>query len=244
MKALVLCAGFGQRLGELTANCPKPLLSLGQETIVEHILRQLVRASITDVYINLHYLAPQFPAHLGDGERFGLRLHYLHERAPKGTAGTPRDLAAEIANDALLVHYGDIVTNHDLSELAHAHRDLTAEATILVHQRPGSNSYAYFADDGQHIERFVERPATSPDPTRPSWAFSGVCVLCAGLLRRLSPAPVLDLPRDVFPGVAKARRLAGQPLRGYRWAIDSPERLAMARRALAPGSPYERERSR
>ena len=88
MKALVLCAGFGKRLGTLTRHCPKPLLSLGPCRIVEHILLQIARSGIRDVYINLHYLPDLFLETLKSGEAYGVRIHYLHERSPRGTAGT------------------------------------------------------------------------------------------------------------------------------------------------------------
>lgn len=171
MKALVLGAGFGRRLGELTESCPKPLLSLGRETIAEHILSGLARAGIVDVFLNVHHLAEQFPARLGDGSHRGVRLHYVPESAPKGTAGTPRDLAPQLGGEDLLVHYGDIVHEHNLAGLVALHRHSRAQATILVHQRAGSNSFAYFANDS-HIDRFVERPNTVPDDPRPSFVFS------------------------------------------------------------------------
>ena len=104
VKALVLCAGFGRRLGSLCQDSPKPLLEVGGLPIVEHILRRLGQHGVEEVFINLHYRAEQFPARLGDGGRFGFPLRYLHEPAPLGTAGTARDVLARVDGD-LLVHY-------------------------------------------------------------------------------------------------------------------------------------------
>lgn len=236
MKAVVLCAGFGTRLGSLTEERPKPLLDVGDRTIVEHILGQLSQHGVEDVWINVHHHAPQFPAKLGDGSRYGVKLSIVHEDTPVGTAGTPRDLRERLCGDAVLVHYGDILTNHDLGGLMETHRRTGAEATIVVHRRPHSNSYV-FVDEQDRVTRFVERPS-KPPAVGPEgcWVFSGICVLSEGLLARIPPAPNVDLPRDVFPQLALSGGLVAHRLNGYRCAIDSPERLQSARDALAQGT--------
>ncbi len=237
MKALVLCAGFGTRLGALCDDRPKPMLEVGGIPIVEHIVRQLAGAGFADIIINLHYRAEQFPAHLGDGARFGVHIEYRLEETPLGTAGTSRQLLAELGED-LLVHYGDILTNHDLQALVRQHRRTGAAATALLHQRPGSNSFAQL-DERDRITRFVERPQTPPgEDSRAVWAFSGICVLapgCQSLLSALPGGMVLDLPRDLFPTLARQRSLFGQRLHGYRCAVDSEARLQAARSAFAAG---------
>jgi NDP-sugar pyrophosphorylase family protein len=237
VKALVLCAGFGTRLGALCDDRPKPLLEVGGIPIVEHIVRHLAKAGFRDIIINLHYRAEQFPASLGDGERFGVTIDYRFEETPLGTAGTSRQLLAELGED-LLVHYGDILTDHDLQGLCRQHRRTGAAATALLHQRPGSNSFALL-DERDRITRFVERPDAPPAvDARAVWAFSGICVLspaCHVALGALPGGMVLDLPRDLFPTLARQRSLFGQRLEGYRCAIDSEARLEAARAAFAAG---------
>ncbi|MBL8941832.1 MAG: NDP-sugar synthase [Myxococcales bacterium] len=234
MKALVLCAGYGRRLGDLTRDRPKPLLEVGEHAIVEHILARLAAAGFDDVWINLHHHAAQFPARLGDGSAWGLRIHWLLETEPMGTAGTVSSARTQVGDAPLLVHYGDILTDHDLAGLMAAHRDTDAWATILVHDRPGSNSVAVFGE-GDRVETFLERPSI-PVIGAQQWAFSGICVLSpsaqAGIPRGGRP----DLPAHVFPVLAERGLLFAQRLAGFRCAIDSPERLDLARRALASGA--------
>ena len=246
MKALVLCAGKGTRLGAVCVDRPKPLLDVGGAAIVEHILLRLARHGFAEVYLNLHHQAAAFPAHLGDGARFGLRLHYLHEAAPLGTAGTSLALLARLGED-LLVHYGDILTEHDLGALAAAHRRTAATATALLHQRAGSNSFALL-DKDDRVTTFLERPAVMPVAAdQKSWVFSGVCMLSPACLDVL-PVPtsagsdaLLDLPRDLFQPLAVQGKFFGQRLVGYRCAVDSQERLEAARRAYAGGQFTNRE---
>ncbi len=234
MKALVLCAGYGRRLGDLTRDRPKPLLEVGDHTIVEHILGGLAARGFTEAWINLHHHAAQFPARLGDGSRWGLRIHWLLEAEPLGTAGTVSSVRSAIGDDPLLVHYGDILTDHDVGALMSAHARTGAWATMLVHDRPGSNSIAVLGA-GDRVEAFHERP-NIPVIGAQQWAFSGICVLSPSAIAGIPRGGRPDLPAHVFPVLAERGLLFAQRLAGFRCAIDSPERLEVARRALASGA--------
>jgi NDP-sugar pyrophosphorylase family protein len=234
VKALVLCAGFGRRLGALTRDRPKPLLEVGDHTIAEHILEGLASRGCTDVWINLHHHAAQFPARLGDGSAFGVRIHWILETEPLGTAGTVASLRAELGDEPLLVHYGDILTDHDLGALVAAHSHSSAWATILVHQRAGSNSVAVLGV-GDKVVEFIERPEV-PVIGPAQWAFSGICVLSPSAIAGIPRFDRPDLPAHVFPVLAERGLLFAQRLAGFRCAIDSPERLDTARRAFASGA--------
>ncbi|MFO0636241.1 MAG: nucleotidyltransferase family protein [Nannocystaceae bacterium] len=233
LNALVPCAGFGTRLGGLCEHTPKPLLTIGDRSIVEHILDRLARAGVTDVWINVHYLADRFASLAGP--RRGVNVHVVHETAPRGTAGTVRDLAPQLGEGDLLVHYGDVLTEHDLGQLLARHREREAWATALVHQRVGANSRAVLDDDDRVVE-FIERPAPDHLALVPWWAFSGVCVLSARARAAIPALPITDLPAHVFPILARAGRLWAQRLDGFRVAVDSPARLELARHAHRTGA--------
>lgn len=235
MKALVLCAGFGTRLGELCRHEPKPLLKVGALSIAEHILLRLGAAGVREVFVNLHFGASQLRERLGTGARYGVKLEYFEERELLGTAGTPRALRERCDAAGLLVHYGDVLTDHPLTELFAQHARSAADATIVVHERAGSNSRAVLGT-GDRVERFVERPTESEAALADSrWAFSGMCVLSRACLDALPQGTGVDLPRDVFPELAARGRLCAQRHSGFRCAIDSPERLHSAREAWNAG---------
>jgi NDP-sugar pyrophosphorylase family protein len=206
---------------------PKPLLQVGEHALVEHILLRLAASSIRDVFVNLHFGAEQLVERLGNGSRYGVRLEYFREPTLLGTAGTPRALASRAA-DGLLVHYGDVLSEHALSGLLDRFYASEAAARIVVHERAGSNSRVQLGSGGR-VERFLERPDAAAAATVTSnWAFSGICVLSGACLRSL-PAVATDLPRDVFPALAAQGELFAEPHTGYRCAIDSPARLTRAR---------------
>lgn len=232
MRALVLCAGFGTRLGKLCKNTPKPLLSLGKMTILEHILGQLRQAQIQEVYINLHYLGATIVDRIGDGTAHGLKIRYSHEEAPLGTAGAIANIADKVGDRSLLVHYGDIVTTQPLGAFCEEHRRRSCDATILVHKRPGSNSFAYFGQ-GDQIVRFDERPQMVPMDAKNSFAFSGVCAIGTDCIQDIVEKRSRDLPSEIFPHLARHSRLRGVRLTSPRVAVDSPERLVRAREIVA-----------
>jgi mannose-1-phosphate guanylyltransferase/phosphomannomutase len=144
-------------------------------------------------------------------------------------------LAARAGQDGLLVHYGDVLSEHPLGELVQRHAASGAQARIVIHERPGSNSRVTLGA-GDQVVRFLERPSGAAAEATPSpWAFSGICVLSRECLNNLPEAPA-DLPRDVFPALAEAGALFAERHVGYRCAIDSPARLQSARDAWNAGA--------
>ena len=135
MKAVLLCAGFGTRLKDLTKDLPKALLKINKKTILEFQLEQLKAVGIVEVYINLHHCAEQIKDYLGDGTRFGVNIHYHYESEPSGTAGGVRCFQKFLVEDDFIVMYGDIVTKQPLSQLIEKHKTSKADATLFVHKR-------------------------------------------------------------------------------------------------------------
>lgn len=113
--AFILAGGVGARLRPQTWVLPKPLLPLGQETILERLLRQVRAAGITDVVISLGYLGHLVEAVIGDGGRFDLRVRYTRELEPLGTAGALRLMDAPADDEVVMVVNGDTLTGLDLA---------------------------------------------------------------------------------------------------------------------------------
>ncbi|VTR93886.1 mannose-1-phosphate guanyltransferase : Uncharacterized protein OS=uncultured bacterium GN=ACD_20C00350G0017 PE=4 SV=1: NTP_transferase [Gemmata massiliana] len=235
MKAMVLCAGFGTRLGALTRETPKPMLLLAGRPVLDYVLRHLARHGFDDIVVNLHFRPEMIRDYCGDGSRFGVKLTYSYEAEPLGTAGAVRAVADHFRGGPFLVQYGDVLTAHDLGALRAAHAARGALATILTHRRAGSNSVVVVGAD-ERVERFLERPTEEErrgvDSDR---VFSGVLLAEPDVLDLIPLTGPRDFPRDVFPAVVGAGRLYAHPLNGYRCAIDSPERLAAAEAAVRDG---------
>ncbi len=87
MKAMILAAGRGERMRPLTVTTPKPLLRVGDITLIEHALMEVQKAGITDVVINVHHLRDQIMNYCGDGSAFGVRIQYSVEENLLETGG-------------------------------------------------------------------------------------------------------------------------------------------------------------
>jgi NDP-sugar pyrophosphorylase family protein len=236
MKAMVLCAGFGTRLGDLTREIPKPMLGLNGRPMLEYILANLKRHGFDQVGLNLHFKPEAIQDHFGDGSPWGLQIDYSYEPELLGTAGGTKKMEAFLRGpDPFLVHYGDVVTNQDFTAMLDFHRRRNALATLLVHQRTRSNSVVSVNAEGQ-IESFLERPTeTERAGITASWVFSGVTICEPKLLDVIPAERFCDFPRDIFVRLASSRQLFAYPLSGKRCAVDSPERLEEARRGVEIG---------
>lgn len=236
MKALVLCAGQGTRLGALVRDVPKPMLPIGGEPLLAHTLRHLRKQGYREIAINLHQLPEAIPRYFGDGSRCGVRLHYVHEPVLLGTAGAVKNLEPFFADvDDFLVLYGDLLLDEDLRPMLEVHRARRADATLLLHRRQNSNSLVRLEEDGR-ISGFIERPTEEERRANPfPWVNSGAQILSRTLLRHIPAGRPADLPRDVYVPRVRSSLLLGVPLRGFRCAIDSPERYAAACAAFEEG---------
>ncbi|MDH3200550.1 MAG: NDP-sugar synthase [Myxococcales bacterium] len=235
LKALVLCAGRGTRLGGLTRDCPKPLLPIEGKPLVGYTLDLLARHGVTDVAVNVHFLADKVEVELGDGSRYGLRIHYEREDKLLGTAGAAANLLDYFADASdIVIIYGDLVFDEDLTALYQRHRANQADATLLVHQRTTRSNSTIDMDDTGRIVRFRERPA-GWSTTGPVWVNSGCQILQRELIERFPSKRPLDLPRDIYMPMAADLRLFGAPVEGYRIAIDSAERYQQAIRDVKAG---------
>lgn len=236
MKAMVLCAGFGTRMGDMTRKLPKPMLPLDDHPLLAYLLSHLKSQGFEQIAINLHFLPGAIRDWFGNGSSWRIQLTYAYEETLLGTAGAVKKMAGFFQDeDAFLVQYGDVLTDQDFKGMLQFHREHQALATLLVHERANSNSVVSLAPDGRVIG-FLERPTEAVRQTVKSpWVNSGVCVCAPEILSLIPANQSCDLPRDIFTPLVDTGRLFGFPLSGYRCAIDSPERLAEARAALAEG---------
>lgn len=236
MKAMVLCAGYGTRLGELTRDVPKPMLLLQGHPLLAYILGHLRAQDFRQIAINLHFRPEAIRDFLGDGSRWQMQLTYSYEEKLLGTAGGVKEFESFFGQEeAFLIQYGDVITDQDFTAMLRFHRERGALATLLVHERSHSNSVVSLDPSGR-IVGFLERPSAEARRGKDSpWVNSGVCICSPEIFSFILAERPCDLPRDVFLRLVDTGRLYGFPLGGYRCAVDSPSRLAEAQAALAEG---------
>ncbi len=158
MKALILAGGKGRRLRPYTVVIPKPLMPLGDVPILEVMLRQLKAAGVTEIVLAVGYMGHLFEAFFGTGERYGLKIGYVFEESPLGTAG-PIALAMDRLGDDFFVMNGDILTTLSYGDLFKAHLDSGAAATISVNRREAQIDFGVIEMGGdKNLDRYTEKP--------------------------------------------------------------------------------------
>lgn len=158
-RALVMAGGFGRRMGELTADTPKPMLPVGDTPMLETLLTQLTRQGITEIAISVYYLGERIVEHFGDGARFGAQFTYVREDRPLGTAGAVSLLPGD--DRPLLVINGDLMTTISFGALADFHRDSGAALTMAVRTYDQQVPFGVVECDGLNVRRIVEKPVVS-----------------------------------------------------------------------------------
>lgn len=158
MQAIILAGGKGTRLRPLTLSTPKPITNIANRPFLYYQLEMLKRAGVEEVILGLSYQPEKIMEVFGDGESLGLKIRYLVEPQPLGTAGAYK-FAESFINTTTIVFNGDILTNIDMAATVELHRKRKATATIVL--VPVDNPSAYglveTADDGQ-VLRFLEKP--------------------------------------------------------------------------------------
>jgi NDP-sugar pyrophosphorylase family protein len=135
MKAVILAGGLGARLKPITEVIPKPLLPIGEKSVLEIQINRLKRYGFDEIFIATNYMAEYVDAFIGDGSRFGVRIHFSKEKKPLGTCG-PLSLIRDALTEPFIMMNGDILTTLDFGEFyAHGCRvdaDLTVATTAIT----------------------------------------------------------------------------------------------------------------
>lgn len=143
MKAMILAAGLGSRLGDITASTPKILVDINGQTVLERILRNLQQYGFDDVIINVHYLADRVEEEaLRLAAETGIRVSFSDERDELLETGGGLHKARNFFDEQpFLVYNGDILTDIDLSKMYNYHVRKNASATIATRERPGKRFF-------------------------------------------------------------------------------------------------------
>ncbi|MDQ4131292.1 MAG: NDP-sugar synthase [Actinomycetota bacterium] len=244
MQALVLAGGEGTRLRPLTLTVPKPVLPLCGRPFLCFMLDWLARHGVDDVLLSCGFMAEEVEEVLGsryrtrsDGpaaEHRDMRLRYVVEDAPLGTAGPVKLAAASgLLADRLFVLNGDVLTDLDLSALLGWHAASGAAATLALVAVEDTASYGVVptAADGR-VEAFLEKAAGSSLGGRVN---AGAYVLEREAVDRIPSGAPVSFEREVFPPLAEDGRLYGYPASDYWIDIGTPERYLEATGALLEG---------
>jgi mannose-1-phosphate guanylyltransferase len=225
MKALILAAGAGTRLRPLTDTCPKPMLPIAGQPLLQRTLRWLHRAGVAEAALNLYHLPGVVRDGLGDGSRFGMRLLYNEEPELVGTSGAVHGFPG-FFDEPFLVIYGDLLLDLDLADLIAFHQNHGAIMTLALKRTATPRSQGMIEVDSEgRVLRFVEKPQVWDGGDT---ANAGVYICEPEVARRVPPG-FSDFGHDIIPALLRdGQPVYGRPLRGYLLDIGTPEAYAQA----------------
>lgn len=225
MQALVLAGGEGTRLRPLTLTVPKPAMPLAGRPFLTFMLDWLALHGVTEAILSCGYRSDGVRSVLGDIYE-GMRLRYVVEEEPLGTAGPVRLAADEgVLTDRFLVLNGDTLTDIDLSAEVAQHAERGAQGTLALYGVEDTASYGVVptGDDGR-VTEFLEK-IENPPTNRIN---AGAYVLELSVAERIEPGRAVSFEREVFPAMAIEGVLYGYMAEGYWIDIGTPERYLEA----------------
>jgi histidinol-phosphate phosphatase family protein len=131
-QAIILAGGKGTRLKDRLGDLPKPMIPIAGKPLLEHQVELGRQHGFTDFVFFVHHRADLIEAHFGNGSQWGVRIRYMHEQEPLGTAGAVLAGFEQLA-DRFIVLYGDTMVNVDLTRLWQTHEQSGADGTLLLH---------------------------------------------------------------------------------------------------------------
>jgi mannose-1-phosphate guanylyltransferase len=235
MKAILLAGGKGTRLRPLTVHTPKPIVPIFNRPFLYYqidLLRQI--REVDEVILSLNYQPRRIEEMFGDGTGLGVKLRYVVEPMPLGTAGAVK-YAEEFLTDSVIVFNGDVLTEVDLAAVLRLHRERQAKATIVL--TPVENPTAYglveTAADGR-VRRFLEKP--SADEITCNTINAGIYVLEPDTFDRIPKDTAWSIERSYFPSLVER----GEPFfayvyDGYWIDIGTPDKYMQVHRDIMDG---------
>jgi mannose-1-phosphate guanylyltransferase len=218
---VILVGGQGTRLRPLTSTVPKPIVRLVDRPFIAFMLEWLRGHGIDDVIMSCGFLADSVRDVLGDGSQLGIRLRFVEEPEPRGTAGALK-LAEPMLDARFLMLNGDVLTDIDLTAQIAQHETSGARATLAL--VPVSDPSAYgvvILREDRSVSEFVEKP--SPGTVDSNLISAGAYVLEREILDLVAPDRNVSIEREVWPRLID-RGLYGFSSDSYWLDIGTPAR--------------------
>ncbi len=218
---LLMAGGFGTRLGELTKNCPKPMLKVGGRPILELIIEQLIHHGFHKFYISVHYLPEVIVNHFGDGSQMGVTIKYLYETQPLGTGGALGSVG-QLDSKPILVMNCDLITRLDLNSLADFHEEQNNALTVCVREYGFPVPFGVAEGHEGILHRLVEKPLQR------FFVNAGIYVVNPELVATCQPGKRIDMPDFINELLAKGVKIGMFPVFETWLDVGRPDDFSLA----------------
>tara|TARA_Y100000034_G_scaffold133699_1_gene199921 strand:+ start:1103 stop:1855 length:753 start_codon:yes stop_codon:yes gene_type:complete len=244
MKAIILCAGKGERLMPLTENIPKPMVLIDNKPVLEYLIKLCKKHNITEIAINTSYFPEKIKEYFGNGEKFGVKLTYSFEQELLGTSGSLNNFKYFFNQEPFFVIYGDNITNLNLTEMLNYHKSKNAFATLYLYKEnvidDKTSIGCVVVDENNKIKEIIENP-TEEDrirltniPDERKLINTGVYILDPSILDFI-PKEYSDFMKNIFPGLLNTKDFYGFQQDCYFKEVGQMQRYLQAKIALESG---------
>ena len=235
MKAILLAGGKGTRLRPLTIHTPKPIVPIFNRAFLHYQIDLLKQVpEIDEVILSLNYQPRRIEEMFGDGADLGIKIRYVVEPVPLGTAGAIK-YAGDKLTESVVVFNGDVMTQLDLAAVIRMHRERQARATIVLTPVENPSAYGLVEADGDgNIQRFLEKP--KPEEITTNNINAGIYVLEPDTFDRIPSEVPWSIERSYFPSlIERNETFVAYVYNGYWIDIGSPEKYTQVHRDIMDG---------
>ncbi len=229
MQAVILVGGRGTRLRPLTSSTPKPVITLVDRPFLAYMIEWLRGHGVDDIVLSCGFEPSQIEETLGDGSRWGIRVRYVVEPEPRGTAGAIKE-CEPLLDDRFLVLNGDVLTDYDIAAQIADHERSGAAATLglVPVEDPSAYGLVLRSPDGG-VTGFLEKPGADELGGISEYLISaGIYVLEKSVLSLVAPERKVSIEREVWPQLVGAGLHATADHDAYWMDIGTPDRYLQA----------------
>jgi dTDP-glucose pyrophosphorylase len=205
----LMAGGIGSRLKPLTDNTPKPLLHVGLKPILETILDQFIACGFHNFYISTHYKAEMIQDYFGDGEQWGVSIHYVHEDKPLGTGGALGLLPKDLPDLPIIMMNGDILTKVDFTKILNYHIKNGGIATIATREYLLKVPYGVINANNNSVTSIIEKPVQK------FFINAGIYVLSSDVIKMINGTDYLDMPQFLGSQIKLNQQINSFPIHEY-----------------------------
>ena len=198
MRAIVLSAGYGTRLWPLTEDRTKPAIPILGKPLVGYVAEYLAGYGIDEIVVNLHHRPESVRRALGDGSRFGVKLHYVEEPVILGTSGALDNTREFFERETFVVVNGKIITDIDLKAAIETHRKMNALATLVLLPNVRRERFSVVETEAGRIKGFGRMPVETDEEPAPLM-FTGIHIMEPRILEYVPRGVFSDSVTDVYP---------------------------------------------
>ena len=216
MRAIVLSAGYGTRLWPLTEDRTKPAIPILGKPLVGYVAEYLAGYGFNEIVVNLHHRPESVRNALGDGSRFGVKLHYVEEPLILGTSGALDNTREFFDRETFLVVNGKIITDIDLQAALDTHRKANALATMVLLPNTRRERFSMVETEEGRVTRFAGMPdpnASGPAPLM----FTGIHIMEPRIFDYIPRSVFSDSVTHVYPQAIAKREIIAAHVAAGKW---------------------------